>query len=81
MKKTEFVRMTEFFNMTEDQRKRFVETTGKTILYVIERRDLFYMAKNLRLEPYQVDHNIDEILYELRKSLGWKRYIKALFTK
>ena len=69
------------FNMTEDEKQRFIEVNGKTILYLAERRSLFDMGKKLNLEPWQVNHNIDEMLYELRKSLGWKRYIKALFIK
>jgi len=69
------------FIMTEEEKQRFVEVSGKTILYLIERRSLFDMAKKLDLESWQVEHNIDELLYELRKSLGWKRYIKALFIK
>lgn len=68
-------------NMTGEEKQRFVEVAGKTILYLAERRSLFDIAKKLNLEPYQVHHNIDELLYELRKSLGWKRYIKALFIK
>lgn len=69
------------FSMTEEEKQRFIEVNGKTILYLIERRSLFDMAKKFDLEPWQVDHNIDELLYELRKNLGWKRYIKALFIK
>ena len=68
-------------NMTEDEKQRFVEISGKTALYLVERKSLFQMAEQLKLHPWQVDHNIDELLYELRKSLGWKRYIKALFRK
>lgn len=69
------------FSMTEEEKQKFIEVNGKTILYLVEQRSLFDMAKKLNLEPWQVDHNIDELLYELRKSLGWKRYIKALFIK
>lgn len=69
------------FSMTEEEKQKFIEVNGKTILYLVEQRSLFDMAKKLDLEPWQVDHNIDELLYELRKSLGWKRYIKALFIK
>ena len=68
-------------SMTEEEKQKFIEVNGKTILYLVEQRSLFDMAKKLDLEPWQVDHNIDEPLYELRKSLGWKRYIKALFIK
>ena len=69
------------FSMTKEEKQKFIEVNGKTILYLVERRSLFDIAKKLDLEPWQVGHNIDELLYELRKSLGWKRYIKALFIK
>lgn len=68
-------------NMTEEEKQRFIDMNGKIILQLAERRSLLDMAEKLNLEPWQVDHNIDELLYELRKSLGWKRYIKALFIK
>lgn len=68
-------------NMTEEEKQNFIKMNGETILYLVERRSLFDMSKRLNLEPWQVNHNIDEMLYELRKSLGWKRYIKALFRK
>ena len=69
------------FSMTKEEKQKFIEVNGKTILYLVERRSLFDIANKLDLKPWQVDHNIDELLYELRKSLGWKRYIKALFIK
>lgn len=67
--------------MNEEEKKRFVDITGRMVLYIEEMRSLPYMAKELDLYAWQVDHNIDELLYQLRKSLGWKRYIKALFIK
>lgn len=69
------------FNMTEEEKQKFIEMNGKTILYLVERRSLFDIANKLEMKPWEVGHNIDELLYELRKSLGWKRYIKALFRK
>ncbi len=69
------------FNMTEEEKQKFIEMNGKIILYLVERRSLFDIANKLEMKPWEVDHNIDELLYELRKSLGWKRYIKALFRK
>lgn len=69
------------FNMTEEEKQRCIEVNGKIILYLTERRPLFDIANRVDLASWQVNHNIDEILYNLRKSLGWKRYIKALFIK
>lgn len=67
--------------MNEEEKKRFVDITGRMVLYIEEQRSLCDMANKLDLYAWQVDHNIDELLYQLRKSLGWKRYIKALFIK
>lgn len=67
--------------MNEEEKKRFVDITGRMVLYIEEQRSLIDMANRLDLYAWQVDHNIDELLYQLRKSLGWKRYIKALFIK
>ena len=67
--------------MNEEEKKRFVDITGRMVLYIEEQRSLIDMANKLDLYAWQVDHNIDELLYQLRKGLGWKRYIKALFIK
>lgn len=70
-----------YFEMTEEDKRRFSEMCGKTMLWILERRSIGYMSEKLNLHPYQVEHNIDEMLYELRKQVGWKRYIKTLFRK
>lgn len=71
----------QIFEMTEEEKKKFVNTTGVIMLCVAERKCLYQIAEELKLEAWEVDHNINEMLYTLRKNLGWKRYIKALFTK
>lgn len=68
-------------DMTEDEKKKFVNTVGIIVLCLAEGKASFQIAEELKFDTYQVDHNIDEILYTIRKSLGWKRYIKALFIK
>ena len=65
--------------MNEEEKKRFVDMVGRTVLYIEEQRSLYDMANKLNLYSWQVNNNIDELLYLLRKHLGWKRYIKALF--
>ena len=65
--------------MNEEEKKRFVDIVGRTVLYIEEQRSLYDMANKLDLHAWQVNYNIDELLYQLRKHLGWKRYIKALF--
>lgn len=71
----------ELSKMTEDEKKKFVNTIGVTILCITERKCLYQIADELKLSTWQVDHNIDEMLYTLRKSLGWKRYLKVLFIR
>ena len=65
--------------MNEEEKKQFVDIVGRTVLYIEEQRSLYDMANKLNLYSWQVNYNIDELLYLLRKHLGWKRYIKALF--
>lgn len=69
------------FNMTEKDRQRFIEVTGKTMLWLEERRSIQYIADNLNLEPWQVYENIDEMMYILRNHVGKRRFFKMLFVK
>ena len=69
------------FGMTEEEKQKYIEVMGKTILYLAMNKHEFDIAKELGMQPWQVAHNIDELLYELQRSLGWKRYIKALRKK
>lgn len=67
--------------MTENEKKKFVNTTGVILLCLAEGKCLYQIADELKMDAFYVNHDIDEMLYVLRKSLGWKRYIKALFMK
>ena len=67
--------------MNEEEKKRFVDMVGRMVLYIEEQRSLYDMTNKLNLYSWQVNYNIDELLYQLRKHLGWKRYIKALFIR
>lgn len=69
------------FQMTAEEKKRHVEVVGTTVQMVEEGRGTWQIAEKLRLHPYQVEENIDEILYILRKRLGLKRFIKSIFIK
>ena len=71
----------QIFNMTEEEKKKYVNTMGVIMLNIAERKSIYQMADEVKLDAYQVNHNIDEMLYTLRKSLGWRRYLKALFMK
>lgn len=69
------------FNMTEKDKNRFVEVNGKILLGLEMRDSICDIAKNVDLNPEQVYHNIDEMLFIIRKRVGWKRYITMLFVK
>lgn len=66
---------------TKEDKINYAAMCGSILLWIIENRSTAYMAENLNLKPYMVEHNIDGMLYDLRKRVGVKRYIKALFRK
>lgn len=70
-----------FFEMTEDERKKLAEMTGKIMLWIEEGRSIGYMSEKLNLHPQQVECNINEMLYVLRKQVGRKRFLKIFFMK
>lgn len=76
-----FVKRIHIINASEDVKKRFVRTSGTIMLNLMEGKCLYEMEKELKMPAWQIDHNIDEMLYDLKKCVGWKRYIKALFKK
>ncbi len=69
------------FMLTEDDKRQVSEMSGKIMLWILEGRDIGYMSKNLNLPPWQIEYNIDEMLYDLRKHVGLKRFIKTIFFK
>ena len=71
----------QFFEMTEEERKRLAEMTGKIMLWIEEGRSIGYMSEKLDLHPQQVEYNIDEMLYVLRKQVGRRRFLKICFMK
>lgn len=73
--------VTSVYKMTEEEKKKFVNTIGITVLGLSEGKCSYHIAKELKMNPHQVNHNIDELIYTLRKTLGWKRFIKAMFMK
>lgn len=70
-----------FFEMTEDERKKLAEMTGKIMLWIEEGRSIGYMSEKLNIHPQQVECNINEMLYVLRKQVGRKRFLKIFFMK
>ena len=51
------------------------------MLWILEGRSIKYMSDKLNLQPWQVEHNIDEMMYDLRKQVGKWRFFKMLFIK
>lgn len=74
---TKFVPWKQLF----EEREVISEMAGKIILYIIEGQHVGYMSDKLGIHPYAVEANIDEMLYMLRKKVGWRRYLKILFWK
>ena len=69
------------FMLTEEEKKKVSEMTGKIMLWIMEGRSTGYMSEKLHLHPYMIEDNIDETLYVLRKHVGKWRYLKLLFWK
>ena len=64
-----------------EYRHEISEISGKLMLWILEGRSTVYMAEQLHLDLWQVEHNIDEMLYILRKQVGRKRFLRTLFWK
>ena len=76
--------MTKFvpsWKLTSEERQEVADMTGKIMLWIMERRSMDYMSEQLKLHPMEIERNIEEILYELRKQVGWRRYLRILFWK
>lgn len=68
-------------NMTDEEKQKLVDACGSIILWTEEARSIGYMCDNLNLLPWQIEANINEMLYVLRKRIGIRRYLKILFMK
>lgn len=69
------------FLLTNEEKRKVAEMNAKIWYWILEGRSTGYMAEKLNLHPWQVEHNIEESLYVLRKQVGLKRYLKILFMK
>ena len=67
--------------MTDEDRVKVGEMSGKLIQWMLEGRSIGYMSEKLNLHPKQVEYNIEETLYTLKCQVGKWRYIKMLFRK
>ena len=67
--------------LTEEQKREVGEMQGKVLYWILQGRSTVYMAEQLKLKPIEVEENLDEMLYILRKQVGVWRYIKILFKR
>ena len=67
--------------MTEIEKQQLSKIIGDTFIMLEESYSIEQIAKELKVEPWQVEYNIDDILYRLRRRLGWRRYIRTMFMK
>lgn len=74
-------RIIQVCDMNEKQKKQYSEMSGNILLWICEGQSTGYMSEKLNLYPYQVEHNINEMLYILRKRVGFRRFIRTLFIK
>lgn len=67
--------------LNDKQRREVSEMTGKIMLWILEGRSTLYMAQQLNLDLWEVEQNIDEILYTYMKWFGKRRFLRTLFRK
>jgi hypothetical protein len=69
------------FDMSEYERQKTAMMLGDMILMMQEGCRTEHIAVKYNLYDHQVRENILEILYTIRKHVGWRTYFKELFTK
>lgn len=69
------------YEVIYEHREEISKLSGKLMLWIIEGRNTAYMAEQLNLSVGQVETDIDEMIYTLRKRVGNKRFIKNLLLK
>ncbi len=71
-----------FSQMAEVEREKAAKALGMMILMLEERYSIHQIGEKIKLEPWQVDFNIREILYYVRRHLGkWQCIKEILFVK
>lgn len=69
------------FLLNNEEKKQVSEMSGKIILWILEGRSVGYMSEMLHLSPKQIESNIDEVLFVIKKYVGKRRFFKILLTK
>lgn len=68
-------------DLSDEEKREVSKMCRKLMLWILEGRDIEYMSKKLDMQPWQVESNIEEMLYTLKKQIGRKRFLKILFRK
>ena len=69
------------FMLNNEEKKQVSEMSGKIIMWILEGRSIGYMSEMLHLSPNEIECNIDEMMFILRKQVGKRRFFKTLFVK
>ena len=69
------------FLLSNEEKEQLSEMSGKIILWILEGRSVGYMSAMLHLSPQQIESNINETLFLLKKHVGKRRFFKILLTK
>lgn len=65
----------------EKNKSKYKEMVGKLMLNILEGNHMGKISDDLNLPPWEIEHNIDVMLWTLKCHVGWKRYLKILFMK
>ena len=71
----------ETFMLNNEEKKQVSEMSGKIILWILEGRSDGYMSEMLHLSPQEIESNINETLFVLKKHVGKRRFFKILLAK
>ena len=69
------------FLLNQKEKKQVSEMSGKIILWILEGRSVGYMSAMLHLSPQEIESNINETLFILKKHVGKRRFFKILLAK
>lgn len=78
MHKTAFISLNE---LGPEEKQQVADMAGKILIWCLEGRHIAYMSEQLNLAPDEVEFNIEEMLYIIRKNVGNKKYLQNLLVK
>lgn len=71
----------EICNRTEEEKERFVKTSGDILLKLCEGYNIWQIAEQFDMTPEDVQTDIYIMNYILRQQMGKKEYLKQLLIK